>query len=61
MPEPDLPALLGRPDVRQLSHISCGALLDSKRNEIFDTLHWHEEEHYLLVSRNIEEHLKLMF
>jgi len=49
MPEPDLPALLGRPDVRRLFHISC------------DTLHWHEEEHYLLVSRNIEEHLKLLF
>ena len=60
-PPDGLSAFLARPDVRQLVLISYGALLDEKRDQIYDTLHRHEEEHCASVARHIERHLGMLF
>jgi tagaturonate epimerase len=58
LPE-DLPAFFATNDVSQLFHISYGALLDEKRNEIYSELNANEEKHYELIMNHIEKHLKL--
>ncbi len=61
LPKVDLPKFVTRPDVRQLFHISYGVLLDNKRDQILETLHRHESEHYSLVRDHIDKHLNLLF
>ncbi|MCL6518314.1 MAG: tagaturonate epimerase family protein [Armatimonadetes bacterium] len=56
----DIRTFLQQPDVRQLFHISYGALLDQKREEIYKTLFTHEEKHYSEVAEHIERHLKTL-
>ncbi|MEN6356893.1 MAG: tagaturonate epimerase family protein [Armatimonadota bacterium] len=51
----------GEPNVRQLFHISYGALLDAKRPEIINTLLKNEQQHYAFVTEHVERHLKLAF
>ncbi len=61
LPPANLGAFLARPHVRQLFHISYGALLDEAGSAIRDLLYQHEQEHYQLVRENIERHLKTLF
>ena len=61
LPDGDLLAFCDRLDVRQLFHISYGVLLDEEKDQIFNTLCSHEEEHYALVSEHIEKHLNLIY
>jgi hypothetical protein len=61
LPGGDLLAFCDRLDVRQLFHISYGVLLDEEKEQIFNTLCGHEEEHYALVSEHIEKHLALIY
>ncbi|MDK2805894.1 MAG: tagaturonate epimerase [Thermoanaerobacterium sp.] len=60
-PELDNPEFMIRPEIKQLFHISFGVLLDLKGKEIKDMLYDYEEEHYKMVSDNIENHLKEIF
>ncbi len=60
-PPEDLPKFFAKPDVQQLFHISYGALLHAKREEIMQTLKAHEEKHYGFVCSHIEKHLGLFF
>lgn len=60
-PELDNPEFMVRPEIKQLFHISFGVLLDIKGKEIKDMLYEYEEEHYKMVSDNIENHLKEIF
>lgn len=59
-PPSDIHLFFKQPDVRQLFHISYGALLNEKRKEIYNTLAEHEEEHYSAVATHIERHLKML-
>lgn len=53
--------ILLKPEIKQLFHISYGVLLTEKKKEIYKVLNSYEEEHYYLVSKNIENHLKEIF
>jgi hypothetical protein len=50
-----------KPEVKQLFHISYGVLLEEKKKRIYEVLNKYEEEHYKLVSENIDKHLKEIF
>ncbi|MBP2071509.1 MULTISPECIES: tagaturonate epimerase family protein [Thermoanaerobacterium] len=60
-PELNNPKFILKPEIKQLFHISFGVLLDLKRKEIVDFLNKYEEEHYKMVSKNIDNHLKEIF
>ncbi|MHB9038746.1 MAG: tagaturonate epimerase family protein [Armatimonadota bacterium] len=60
-PTQDLPKFYANPDVQQLFHISYGALLDAKRDEIVQTLAANETRHYGFVTNHIDRHLGLLF
>lgn len=53
-------AFLAQPKVRQLFHISYGALLEEAGSAIRDLLIAHEQEHYRLVTEHIKRHLQLL-
>jgi hypothetical protein len=57
----DILEFFEKPEVKQLFHISYGALLDEKREAIYDILNKYENEHYEFVEENIEKHLKEIF
>lgn len=60
MPPADLKAFLAQPAIRQLFHISYGALLEEAGNAIRSLLDEHEQEHYRLVYEHIEQHLQAL-
>jgi hypothetical protein len=60
-PSESLPEFFAIPDVQQLFHISYGALLDARRDDIVRTLSANEPKHYGLVSRHIDRHMELLF
>ena len=60
-PSGSLPEFFAIPDVQQLFHISYGALLDARRDDIIRTLKANQPKHYQLVSGHIDRHLKLLF
>lgn len=60
-PTGDLPKFYANPDVQQLFHISYGALLEAKRDEIIQTLIANESRHYGFVTNHIDRHLELLF
>ncbi|PMQ01507.1 MAG: hypothetical protein CBR30_05765 [Dictyoglomus sp. NZ13-RE01] len=60
-PNLDLLEFFEKPEVKQLFHISYGALLDERRSEIYNILDRYEEEHYELVAENIKKHLVKIF
>jgi len=59
-PPADIRSFLDRPDVRQLFHISYGALLREFGDEIRCVLREHEDEHYSAVQENIKQHLAVL-
>lgn len=61
LPPNDLAAFLAKPHVRQLFHISYGALLEEAGDSIRQLLYAHEEEHHRLVTEHIERHLHALF
>ncbi len=60
-PPANLEAFLRQPHVRQLFHISYGALLDEAGSTLRALLDEHEQEHYPLVAGNIRRHLQMLF
>ncbi|MFQ3548205.1 MAG: tagaturonate epimerase family protein [Armatimonadota bacterium] len=57
----DIRAFYANPDVQQLFHISYGALLDRKKDDIIQTLIENEQDHYQFVTDHINKHLQLLF
>lgn len=57
----DRAAFLALPEVRQLLHISYGALLDQRGKAIRPALWENEREHYDAVVQHIKKHLNLLF
>ncbi len=62
-PEPpaDPEAALAHRAIRQLFHISYGALLERYGSEIRDALAQYEAEHWAAVAANLERHLEALF
>lgn len=59
-PPEDVDAFLTQPPIRQLFHISYGALLEEVGNDLYNLLEEHEQEHYRLVREHIERHLQAL-
>ncbi|MBI2842557.1 MAG: hypothetical protein HYX78_04080 [Armatimonadetes bacterium] len=57
----DLSKFFANPDVQQLFHISYGALLAARRNDLIQRVQADEERHYQFVAEHIDKHLKLLF
>jgi tagaturonate epimerase len=58
--DPDLPALLDRPDARQVLHLTFGSVLNPAnglRERLLAGLAAHEEEHYRALERHFVRHL----
>lgn len=60
-PMEDFSVFFAKPDAQQLFHISYGALLNARRDEIVETLKANELDHYNFVSKHIDRHLRLLF
>lgn len=59
-PPEDVDAFLAQSPIRQLFHISYGALLEEVGSHLYDLLEEHEHEHYRLVRAHIERHLQAL-
>ena len=60
----ELETLLDERNVRQLIHVTYGSALNADdgklKDEMFQTLAQHEEEHYALVERHMGKHIELL-